>query len=446
MAGAGGGRDRACCAAVSVYRGGARGAARRDRRRAARPRDRIGQRGAPAPGPAPRPTAGAPVRPRPHPPRPRPRSAARAGYVQIVTPEGDVAAARRASAAAARSTARRGDRARAASGEHFATDVSAARTCACSPSDAGAAAQCRWRGRSPRSTARSREHPARPRRWSAPAASRSRRRSALSSRARRSPRSRASPRRTEAIAADPDPSQRMEVERRRRARPARPSFNATLDALERSVEAQRQLVADASHELRTPIASLRANIQMLEDADRLPAAERAALRADIVGELDELTALVGDVVELARGGKPSDGARRRAPRRDRGAPRSSGPSAARRRRRDPTSTSSRPSCAASRTAISARGLEPARQRASSGARPAGRSRSTLRDGTLTVRDHGPGFADEDLPHVFERFYRADRARGMPGSRARPGDRAPGGRGPRRLREAPNARGGRGSAR
>ena len=53
------------------------------------------------------------------------------------------------------------------------------------------------------------------------------------------------------------------------------SFNATLDALERSVEAQRHLVADASHELRTPIASLRANIQMLEDADRLPPEERA---------------------------------------------------------------------------------------------------------------------------------------------------------------------------
>ena len=52
------------------------------------------------------------------------------------------------------------------------------------------------------------------------------------------------------------------------------SFNTTLDSLERSVEAQRHLVADASHELRTPIASLRANIQTLEHAERLPAAER----------------------------------------------------------------------------------------------------------------------------------------------------------------------------
>ncbi len=113
-------------------------------------------------------------------------------------------------------------------------------------------------------------------------------------------------RRTEALTANPDLSQRLEIEGEDElARLAR-SFNATLDALEQSAEAQRHLVADASHELRTPIASLRANIQVLEDADRLPEEERASLRADIIAELDELTALVGDVVELARGSKPSD--------------------------------------------------------------------------------------------------------------------------------------------
>jgi two-component system, OmpR family, sensor histidine kinase MprB len=32
-----------------------------------------------------------------------------------------------------------------------------------------------------------------------------------------------------------------------------------------------------------------------------------------------------------------------------------------------------------------------------------------------VRDHGPGFTAADLPHVFERFYRAENARGLPGS-------------------------------
>src|ERR1019366_1891591 len=85
------------------------------------------------------------------------------------------------------------------------------------------------------------------------------------------------------------------------------SFNATLDALESSIQAQRHLIADASHELRTPISSLRANIQILGEADRLGAEELAGLRRDIVDELDELTALVGDVLELARGATPAAG-------------------------------------------------------------------------------------------------------------------------------------------
>src|SRR5581483_9127330 len=82
------------------------------------------------------------------------------------------------------------------------------------------------------------------------------------------------------------------------------TFNATLDALEQSVHAQRNLVADASHELRTPIASIRANLQLMRDERLLTEEDREALRADVIAELDELTALVADVVELARGSKP----------------------------------------------------------------------------------------------------------------------------------------------
>jgi signal transduction histidine kinase len=41
---------------------------------------------------------------------------------------------------------------------------------------------------------------------------------------------------------------------------------------------------------------------------------------------------------------------------------------------------------------------------------------SLHHGVLTVRDHGPSFATADLPHVFERFYRADDSRGRPGAR------------------------------
>jgi two-component system, OmpR family, sensor histidine kinase MprB len=220
-------------------------------------------------------------------------------------------------------------------------------------------------------------------------------------------------RRTEEIAGNPDASERIAVSGDDEiARLAR-SFNATLEALERSVQAQRHLVADASHELRTPIASLRANIQTFEDADRLPAEERAALRADILAELDELTALVGDVVELARGAKPGrvlDDVRldrivatlvERAEGRG-------GIDVRFRVETEPTVIRGEPdrlNRAVSNLIDNAIKWSP----------PGGEIEVRLHDGVLAVRDHGPGFAEEDLPHVFERFYRAHSARRMSGS-------------------------------
>ena len=220
-------------------------------------------------------------------------------------------------------------------------------------------------------------------------------------------------RRTEALTANPDLSQRLEIEGQDElARLAR-SFNATLDALERSAEAQRHLVADASHELRTPISSLRANIQVLQDAERLPEEERASLRADIIAELDELTALVGDVVELARGAKPSDIVddvridqivRQVVDRTER----RGGDNVAFRTSLQPTVVSGEPeriSRAISNVIGNAHKWSP----------PGGLIEVDLQDGVLAVRDHGTGFDEDDLPHVFDRFYRAESARGMPGS-------------------------------
>jgi two-component system sensor histidine kinase MprB len=219
-------------------------------------------------------------------------------------------------------------------------------------------------------------------------------------------------RRTEQLADAANPSQRMDADRDDELGRLARSFNTTLDALERSVESQRQLVADASHELRTPIASLRANIQTLEHVGRLPVEERAALRADIVSELDELTALVADIVELARGTKPAElvddvrldeiveEATMRARARANGV-----------------------ALELSAQLTLVRG-DPARiQRAVSNlidnalkwSPDGGRVEIGVADGGLTVRDHGPGFAETDLPHVFERFYRADSSRALPGS-------------------------------
>ena len=92
----------------------------------------------------------------------------------------------------------------------------------------------------------------------------------------------------------------------------RRSFNAMLDALEHSmsaldasVHAQRQLVADASHELRTPVTSLRTNIEILQQqgADMDPASS-AALLGDVVEQIEELTLLMNDLIDLARGEEP----------------------------------------------------------------------------------------------------------------------------------------------
>jgi two-component system sensor histidine kinase MprB len=220
-------------------------------------------------------------------------------------------------------------------------------------------------------------------------------------------------RRTEAIAGRPERTdQRLEVEGRDEiARLAR-TFNRTLDELEMSVAAQRQLVADASHELRTPIATIRANLQVMRDEDRLSQEDRDALRADVIEELDELTALVGDIVELARGsapaGEPGDVALdaivteavqrigRRAPKLD-------------------VRTRLEPTLVRGDEGRIARAVTNLLDNARKWSAVDGLVEVELHDGVLSVRDHGPGFHDEDLPFVFDRFHRARDARSKPGS-------------------------------
>jgi two-component system, OmpR family, sensor histidine kinase MprB len=218
-------------------------------------------------------------------------------------------------------------------------------------------------------------------------------------------------RRTEQLAADP--SERMEVTREDELGRLARSFNSTLDSLERSVEAQRHLVADASHELRTPIASLRANIQTLEEADRLPPQEVEALRADIVEELDGLTALVSDIVELARGAKPDELAD--DVRLDRIVEAVADRAQVRAGDRVGVLVYAEPTIVRGEPQRIQRAVANLVDNAMKWSPTGGTVELELAGGELTVRDHGPGFEEDDLPHVFERFYRAEAARGLPGS-------------------------------
>jgi two-component system, OmpR family, sensor histidine kinase MprB len=218
-------------------------------------------------------------------------------------------------------------------------------------------------------------------------------------------------RRTETLTGNLDLSRRLEVQGRDELARLAESFNGTLDALERSVQAQRHLIADASHELRTPISSLRANIQILGEADRLPAHEQESLRADIVAELDELTALVGDVVELARGAA-RDGAAEDV-RLDEVV---EGTVASARRRGDLSfELSLEPTIVLGQADRIGRAVSNLIDNARKWSPPGSSVEVELKGGVLSVRDHGPGFQDADLPFVFDRFYRADDARKLPGS-------------------------------
>jgi two-component system sensor histidine kinase MprB len=219
-------------------------------------------------------------------------------------------------------------------------------------------------------------------------------------------------RRAETLGGSLDLSQRLDVAGGDELARLAASFNTTLDALERSVEAQRHLIADASHELRTPISSLRANIQVLGEAERLPAHDVEDLHRDILGELDELTALVGDVVELARGsGGPQD------PIEDVRLDEIVEHALERARRRGEVHFQAQlqPTLLQGQAARIERAVSNLLDNACKWSPAQGLVEVQLREGELTVRDHGPGFEQDDLPFVFDRFYRADRARKLPGS-------------------------------
>jgi two-component system sensor histidine kinase MprB len=198
------------------------------------------------------------------------------------------------------------------------------------------------------------------------------------------------------------------------------SFNAMLDALERSmgaldesVHAQRQLVADASHELRTPLTSIRTNIEILQQQGaQLEPGDHARLLGDVVGQIEDLTDLVNDLIDLARGDEPYsqtedvrldllieevvERARRSAP-------------------ANLLRMELAPTVVAGVPARLERAVSNLIDNAVKYSPPGEPVEIVLRGEELTVRDHGPGISAADRPHIFDRFYRGAEARGRPGS-------------------------------
>ncbi|MFL5921456.1 MAG: ATP-binding protein, partial [Gaiellaceae bacterium] len=193
------------------------------------------------------------------------------------------------------------------------------------------------------------------------------------------------------------------------------TFNTMLGALERSMRSQRQLVSDASHELRTPLTSLRTNIEVLAREDQLAPEERERLLDDVVEQIGEMTALIGELIELARESRPDAVVE---PPGDVRLDLLTADAVERTRRNRPNvefATDLRESLVYGPPSTIERAVANLLDNAAKWSPPGGPVEVVVRDGEVAVRDHGPGIAEEDLPYVFDRFYRSRDARGLPGS-------------------------------
>jgi two-component system sensor histidine kinase MprB len=189
------------------------------------------------------------------------------------------------------------------------------------------------------------------------------------------------------------------------------SFNAMLVTVQRSQRQQQQLVMDASHEMRTPLTVLRTNIEQLARDTGMSPEERGRVFADLVDEVDDFSAMVGELVDLATDRTVAERVEVRLDR-------IVDQVIARLRRRAPgleIAIDSSPCTVVGDPSSIERACANVLDNARKWSPPAGPIDVTLAGGALTVRDHGPGIDDDDLPHVFERFYRAASARSMPGS-------------------------------
>jgi two-component system sensor histidine kinase MprB len=189
-------------------------------------------------------------------------------------------------------------------------------------------------------------------------------------------------------------------------------FNAMLDTLADSLRRQRQLVADASHVLRTPLSTVRANVEVLRRLDELDANDRAQLIRDTVGQLAELTRLVDNLIELARGDEElgafgmirldeiMSGVVAEAKR--------NYPFIEFKLSTDTSTVWGSPDRLA-------KALGNLVDNAAKWTRPGTPVEVVVCNRSITVGDRGPGVDAADAPHIFDRFYRSLSAKRIPGS-------------------------------
>lgn len=190
------------------------------------------------------------------------------------------------------------------------------------------------------------------------------------------------------------------------------SFDAMLVALESSLRAQRQLVADASHELRTPLTSLRTNLELLARGQPTDEIERQQVLRDLVSQMERLTTLVSDLIDLARDEEtalPVEDVRLDSVVADAIDDISHRYGSVR------FTVRSVPSTVRGVRSRVARAVTNLLDNAAKWSPAGGVVEVTVDGAEVVVRDHGPGIAAADAPRVFDRFWRAANARQLPGS-------------------------------
>ncbi len=194
------------------------------------------------------------------------------------------------------------------------------------------------------------------------------------------------------------------------------AFNQMLTALDASRDRQRRLVTDAGHELRTPLTSLRTNVDLLTQSDQaersLDPTARAELLDDIRAQIDELTTLIGDLTELARD-EPLAAVVGEV---DLSEILEISVARVRRRAVDATfEVTAQPWPVFGEANSLERAVTNLLDNAAKWSPPGGTVRVRLAGGVLVVDDEGPGIAAADRSKVFDRFWRAEESRTMPGS-------------------------------